>query len=71
MAEIDSRLRGDGVNIPKPIDTSGYITTLQNKLKERLDSNRLGIFKSLGWRIKKFSVWLRWLIGIILSFIFN
>ena len=69
MANIDSRLRGDGVNIPQPIDTSGYTTQHQKGIKDRLDHYRLGAFKSLGWRLTQFRGWLAWFVGIILSFI--
>jgi hypothetical protein len=68
MAIIDSRLRGDGVNIPQPIDTNGYIDKLQNEIKVRLEHYRLDAFKSLGWWLTRFRGWLAWIIGIILGF---
>jgi hypothetical protein len=62
MAEIGSRLKGNGVDIPPPQDTMGYSTTLQEKIKNRLDYYKLGLFKSLWW-------WLQWPINEILKLI--
>ncbi len=62
MAEVDSRLRGDGVTIPPPQDTMGYSTTLQKEIKNRLDCYKLGMVKSLLW-------WLKWPICAILKLI--
>ncbi|MGV8949062.1 MAG: hypothetical protein ACOH2E_06860 [Candidatus Paracaedibacter sp.] len=62
MAEIDSRLRGDGINIPLPQNTEGYSENLQEKIKKRLDFYKLGLFKSLLW-------WLQPPIDVILKLI--
>lgn len=62
MAEIDSRLRGDGINIPLPQNTEGYSAILQKKIKDRLDCYKLGVIRSLLW-------WLKWPICAMLKLI--